>query len=280
MTSEQTIDPAPMTGEPVLSTNGLSVAFGGVKALTDVTIRVLPGQLVGLIGPNGAGKTTCIDALTGFVTSSGRIDFDGTDISGWAAHKRAHRGLMRTWQSTEIFSDLTVAENLMIGSATHNIKHVLLDLIAPGRKRELTPVLPYLERFGIADLADRMPSELSSGQRKLVGVARALAAKPRLVLMDEPAAGLDSHESLALGAHLRGVVDDGTSILLIDHDMGLVLSVCDYLYVLDSGLLIAEGTPAQIRRNKHVLAAYLGETDENASLDGGAAEPPADGPAG
>jgi branched-chain amino acid transport system ATP-binding protein len=271
MTATSTTVPTPDVGQPVLSTYGLSVAFGGVKALTDVSIQVMPGQLVGLIGPNGAGKTTCIDALTGFVTSSGRIEFEGTDISTWPAHKRASVGLLRTWQSTEIFSDLTVAENLMIGTAKHSIVNVLLDLVAPGRRRELTPVLPYLERFGIADLADRMPSELSSGQRKLVGVARALAAKPNLVLMDEPAAGLDSHESLALGAHLRGVVDDGTSILLIDHDMGLVLSVCDSLSVLDSGRLIAEGTPAQIRRNKHVLAAYLGETDENASLDGGEA---------
>jgi branched-chain amino acid transport system ATP-binding protein len=251
----------------ILTTNDLSVSFGGVHAVSKVSMRVAQGQLVGLIGPNGAGKTTCIDALTGFVRSSGDIRFAGKDISGWPAHKRARVGLLRTWQSTEIFVDLTVAENLLVGTERDSIGNVLLDLVAPARRREVGDVRDVLARFELADLADRMPADLSNGQRKLVGVARALAANPRMVLMDEPAAGLDSHESLELGQHLRGVVQDGTSILLIDHDMGLVLSVCDYLYVLDAGKLIAEGTPAQIRRDPLVLSAYLGESGEDAELD-------------
>ncbi|HKA04017.1 MAG TPA: ABC transporter ATP-binding protein [Acidimicrobiales bacterium] len=252
----------------ILRTEGLSVSFGGVHAVRDVSVRVAEGQLVGLIGPNGAGKTTFIDALTGFVRSRGRVVFDGRDISGWPAHRCAHVGLLRTWQSTEIFTDLTVSENLIIGTERESLGRVLLDLVAPGRRRPVADVHDVLKRFDLDDLAERMPSDLSAGQRKLVGVARALAAGPRLVLMDEPAAGLDSEESLELGRHLRGVIDDGISILLIDHDMGLVLSVCDYLYVLDAGKLIAQGTPAEIRRNEEVLAAYLGETEENAALDG------------
>jgi branched-chain amino acid transport system ATP-binding protein len=251
----------------ILTTDGLSVSFGGVHAVSNVSLRVEPGQLVGLIGPNGAGKTTFIDAITGFVRSRGRVIFDGHDISTWPAHRCARVGLLRTWQSTEIFADLTVAENLLIGTERETIGRVLLDLVAPGRRRPVTDVRAVLKRFDLDDLADRMPSDLSAGQRKLVGVARALAADPRLVLMDEPAAGLDSQESLELGQHLRGVIDDGISILLVDHDMGLVLSVCDYLYVLDAGKLIAEGTPAEIRRNEQVLSAYLGEDEEHAILD-------------
>jgi branched-chain amino acid transport system ATP-binding protein len=250
--------------DSVLATDNLAVSFGGVHAVNQVSLRVAPGQLVGLIGPNGAGKTTCIDALTGFVRSSGGITFDGHDISRWPAHRRARVGLLRTWQSTEIFSDLTVAENLQIGTETEGVLKVLADLVAPARRRPVKDVHAVLDQLGIDGLADRMPSDLSAGQRKLVGVARALAADPKLVLMDEPAAGLDSHESLELGQHLRGVVDRGTAILLIDHDMGLVLSVCDYLYVLDAGRLIAEGTPAEIRRNPLVLSAYLGESTDDA----------------
>jgi branched-chain amino acid transport system ATP-binding protein len=251
----------------ILITDGLSVSFGGVHAVTDVSLRVASGQLVGLIGPNGAGKTTFIDALTGFVRSRGTVTFDGHDISGWPAHKRARVGLLRTWQSTEIFTDLTVSENLLIGTEKESLGRVLLDLVAPARRSPVADVRGTLKRFDLDGLAGRMPSDLSAGQRKLVGVARALAAGPRLVLMDEPAAGLDSHESLELGRHLHGVIDDGISILLIDHDMGLVLSVCDYLYVLDAGRLIAQGTPAEIRRDEQVLAAYLGESEENAALD-------------
>jgi branched-chain amino acid transport system ATP-binding protein len=251
----------------ILTTDGLSVSFGGVRAVRDVSLRVGPGRLVGLIGPNGAGKTTFIDAITGFVRSRGRVMFDGHDISAWPAHRRARVRLLRTWQSTEIFTDLTVSENLLIGTERESLGRVLLDLVAPARRRPVADVRAVLRRFDLEALADRMPSDLSAGQRKLVGVARALAADPRLVLMDEPAAGLDSRESLELGRHLRGVIDDGISILLVDHDMGLVLSVCDYLYVLDAGKLIAEGTPAEIRRNAQVLSAYLGETEDNAVLD-------------
>jgi branched-chain amino acid transport system ATP-binding protein len=260
--------PEPAASEAVLQTEHLSVSFGGVHANRDLDVRVERGQLVGLIGPNGAGKTTFIDALTGFVTTSGRILFGGRDITGWPAHRRAQAGLVRTWQSTELFNDLTVRENLMVGADKAGLAQVVADFVAPGRKQAArTEVDDALARFELDRFADRMPSDLSHGQRKLVGVARALAARPQLVLVDEPAAGLDSRESKELGRHLRGVVDNGPALLLIDHDMDLVLSVCDYVYVLDAGLLIAEGDPATIRRDPRVLTAYLGEDPADVEVD-------------
>ncbi len=253
-----------MSNQSLLTTDKLSVSFGGVHAVRQLSLSVGRGQLVGLIGPNGAGKTTFVDALTGFVRSSGSVMFDGIDISTWPVHKRAKAGMLRTWQSTEIFTDLTIEENLLSGVEHRGIGQVFADLVAPGRRRAPSDTLRHLERFGLADFAKRMPSELSYGQRKLVGVARALAAEPKVLLVDEPAAGLDSRESEELGARLRGVVDEGTAVLLIDHDMGLVLSVCDYIYVIDSGLLIAEGTPSEVRNDARVISAYLGETSDDA----------------
>jgi branched-chain amino acid transport system ATP-binding protein len=228
--------------EPVLETAELSVRFGGLHAVGGVDLQVRPGEIVGLIGPNGAGKTTFVDALTGFVRSTGSVQFAGRDVTGWPAHRLAQAGLVRTWQSIELFTDLTVAENLLVGSNPRGVD-----------------VEGALARLGLDGLAPRLPSEVSHGQQKLVGVARAIARAPRLVLMDEPAAGLDVNESRELGERLRGLVHDDTAILLIDHDMGLVLSVCDYVYVLESGRLIAQGPPTEIRRDPRVLAAYLGE---------------------
>lgn len=243
----------------LLSTHGMSVTFGGLRAVNDVSIDVEPGLLVGLIGPNGAGKTTFIDGITGFVPTTGRIDFDGRDISATPAHQRARAGLGRTWQSLELFDDLNVVENLQVAAERQSVTGFLNDLIRPNRKRNLDAVTYALDVVGLGDLANRMPNELSQGQRKLVGVARALAARPKLVCMDEPAAGLDSAESMALGERLRGVVDAGITIFLVDHDMGLVLSVCDYIYVIEFGQLIAQGSPAEIRNDDRVIAAYLGE---------------------
>jgi branched-chain amino acid transport system ATP-binding protein len=251
------------TADALLSTDQLSVSFGGVHAVRQLSVQVRAGQLVGLIGPNGAGKTTFVDALTGFVRSSGTVLFDGTDISAWPVHRRAKAGMLRTWQSTEIFGDLTIEENLLSGIEHRGIAQVFADLVMPGRKRAMSDVARHLDRFGLTEFAKRMPSELSYGQRKLVGVARALAAEPKVLLVDEPAAGLDSRESEELGERLRAVVDEGTAVLLIDHDMGLVLSVCDYIYVIDSGALIAEGTPTDIRNDPRVIAAYLGESADS-----------------
>jgi branched-chain amino acid transport system ATP-binding protein len=241
----------------VLQASGLSVSFGGVRALDGVDLEVEEGQLVGLIGPNGAGKTTFIDAITGFVPSRGTVTLDGRDISKMPPHQRARRGLARTWQSIELFDDLTVVENLAVSAEHTGPWETLREVLWKPAPASET-IRDSLDLLGLRDVADETPTDLPQGQRKLVGVARALAATPRLLLLDEPAAGLDTAESQELGARLRGVVDGGLSMLLIEHDMGLVLSICDYIFVLDFGVVIARGRPQEIRTDPRVISAYLG----------------------
>jgi branched-chain amino acid transport system ATP-binding protein len=248
----------------LLQTDNLSVTYGGLRAVNQVSIDLERGRLVGLIGPNGAGKTTFIDALTGFVPTTGSIVFDGHNISALGPHRRAGAGLGRTWQSIELFDDLTVLENVQAAATRHTAGRVLADLVWPSRHRPGNAVDRAIEILQLESSADKMPTQLSQGQRKLVGVARALAAEPKVVCMDEPAAGLDSGESLELGARLRSIVDAGTTVFLVDHDMGLVLGVCDDIYVIEFGLLIAHGTPSQIREDERVIAAYLGEKHRSA----------------
>jgi branched-chain amino acid transport system ATP-binding protein len=242
---------------PVLSSEGLSVRYGGVEALTGVDIEVPAGSLVGLIGPNGAGKTTFIDAAGGFARSRGRVLLDGDDISSLPPHRRARRGLGRTWQAADLFDDLSVRENLRVAAVQPSLGDTTRELLG-GRERPAESVDVVLGELGIENLADRSAAQLSQGQRKLVGVARALAGRPRVLCLDEPAAGLDSGESRDLGQRLRRVVDAGTAMLLVDHDMGLVLSVCDLVFVLNFGRLIARGTPDEVRREPAVVEAYLG----------------------
>lgn len=236
----------------------LGVSFGGVHALDGVSLDVARGAVVGLIGPNGAGKTTCIDALTGFVSHRGTIRFDGMALESMPTHRRARAGLARTWQSLELFDDLTVAENCLVAVASGGLGSVLADVVRPRRHHGDAVVVAALESVGLADRADTRPSELSLGQRKLVGVARALAAAPKMVLLDEPAAGLDTDESLRFGEHVRAMADAGIAVMLVDHDMGLVLGVCEQVHVLDAGWLIASGPPEQVRADPAVIAAYLG----------------------
>jgi branched-chain amino acid transport system ATP-binding protein len=241
----------------VLRTADLSVRFGGVRAVDGVDVVVEEGQLVGLIGPNGAGKTTFVDAITGFVRYTGRAELDGDDLAGLPPHVRARRGLARTWQSTELFDDLTVRENVMVAAERPSFLALAAELV--GRTAPVAESADEaLELLDLGAVAEAMPTELSQGQRKLVGVARAIAMRPRLLCLDEPAAGLDTRESEALGQRLRLIANAGTTTLLIDHDMGLVMNICDRIVVLEFGKVIATGPPDEVRGDPRVVTAYLG----------------------
>ena len=238
----------------VLRTTNLSVRFGGVHAVEDADVVVEEGELVALIGPNGAGKTTFIDAITGFVRYTGRAELDGKDLEGMAPHERARRGLARTWQSTELFDDLSVRENLTVAAHRPSFLALVGDLV--GKRIGESAAAEQLLDLG--SIADATPDHLTQGQRKLVGVARAIAMQPRLLCLDEPAAGLDTRESEDLGQRLRKIADAGTATLLIDHDMGLVMTICDRITVLEFGRVIAAGSPDEVRRDPRVVKAYLG----------------------
>ena len=243
---------------PVLETEGLTVRFGGVVAVDDVSLDCRAGELTGLIGPNGAGKTTLIDAVTGFLPgrTAGRVRFRGRDLTQMAPHRIAWAGLRRTWQSLELFDDISVRSNLDVAARRLTPLGAVRDYLR-GSADE-SSVDQVMDLLGLADVADRHPTELSQGRRKLVGVGRALVAGAALVMLDEPAAGLDRAETVWLGDRLRSLVEAGYDMLLVDHDMSLVLRVCDRVHVLKLGSLIATGTPAEIRDDPTVVAAYLG----------------------
>jgi len=233
----------------VFRASGVSVSFGGVRALVGVDLEIEAGELVGLIGPNGAGKTTFIDAVTGFVRYAGEVELDGAKLDGLPPHARSRRGLARTWQTVELFDDLTVRENLTVAA----------------KGGSAASVDGELELLDLKAAAEAMPWELSQAERKRAGIARALVARPRLLCLDEPAAGLDVRQSAELGKLLPNIAGKDTSVLLVDHDMGLVLNTCTRVVVLDSGSIIAQGPPAQIRGDERVVAAYLGHSATGAA---------------
>jgi ABC-type branched-subunit amino acid transport system ATPase component/ABC-type branched-subunit amino acid transport system permease subunit len=248
-------------GKRVMSVSGLSVNYGGVAAVDDVDLSLPAGSIVGLIGPNGAGKTSLLDAVTGFAHSRGVVEFDGKRIDGSRPHVLARNGLVRTFQGVELWHDLSVRENVEVGALARR---------STGRAPESPVNMNVSEALAIMGLRhdqNRLVSDLSQGDRQRVSIARALAARPKVLLLDEPAAGLDSVESLELGSRLRAVVGRGITLLLVDHDMDLVLGVCDLIYVLDLGRLIAEGSPDEIRECPQVIRAYLGVDDTSSVED-------------
>ncbi|CRK52786.1 conserved membrane hypothetical protein [Rhodococcus sp. RD6.2] len=247
-----------------LTVRGLGVRFGGVTAVDGVDLTVQPGQVVGLIGPNGAGKTTVIDAITGFVApAAGRVELGADDVTGWSTARRSRAGLRRSFQSLELFEDITVGDNIHAGSDEATRWSWLTDLVWPGRRPLPAGASTAVRDFELTADLTAMPDQLPYGRRRLVGIARAVASGPSVILLDEPAAGLDEAESRELAQCIRRLADRrGAGVLLVEHDMGLVMSTCDRIVVLESGRVIAEGTPDEIAADARVRAAYLGTDDE------------------
>ncbi|QKZ05479.1 ABC transporter ATP-binding protein [Pseudomonas eucalypticola] len=245
----------------LLEFNDLTRRFGGLTAVDQVSGHVAEGELVGLIGPNGAGKTTLFNLLTGFVpASAGTVHFNGHDITRQAPHKVARLGLSRTFQNLRVFPNMTVFDNTSV-AATGVIGHGLRATLLGDRQRARQiseRSWQALERVGLAHLADQLAANLSYGQRKYLEIARALAMQPRLLVLDEPAAGLNDTETAQLAAFIRQLNADGLSVMLVEHDMNLVMSICERIMVLASGRKIADGQPAAIRSDAAVLESYLG----------------------
>jgi branched-chain amino acid transport system ATP-binding protein len=246
-----------------LEVEGVTVRFGGLTALDGVSLTAAPSQVTGIIGPNGAGKTTLLNVLCGFVRpESGTIRFTGRQLTGLRPHRLAGLGIARTLQGVGLFSGLSVIENVMVGTTVHARTGFWSALAgapwADSDERQLRErAISALAQVGAADHADAMPDTLAYGVRKRVALARALAARPRLLLLDEPASGLSEQELPELGGLISSLARDIT-LVVIEHRMDLMMSVCDTITVLDFGRVIATGTPAQVQADPAVTAAYLG----------------------
>ena len=250
----------------LLEVENVSVRFGGVTALDGVSLRVNTGEIVGLIGPNGAGKTTFFNCVSGVLKpDTGNVTFDGHELGDLPPHRRARQGLARTFQNLQLFTGLTVLENLMVAVDASSRRGMLADAFR-------TPLAHFEERraeerarallhfLHLSDRAETQAGDLPVGLQRRLDLGRALVGRPRLLLLDEPAAGLDTRETAELGELLLRVRDRfNVTMLLVDHDMALVMRVCDHIYVLDFGELLTQGTPSGIRQNETVIRAYLGE---------------------
>jgi branched-chain amino acid transport system ATP-binding protein len=231
----------------LLEVRGVMVRFGGVMAVGGVDLDAEVGQVTGLIGPNGAGKTTLFNVISGMQEpTAGQVLVSGVDITNEAPHKRAKRGLARTFQRLELFWSLTVRDNVRVAAELAAVPDV------DGTVDSL------LDKVGVSELADSVAGDLPTGSARLVEIARALATMPRLLLLDEPASGLDDSETERLGSLLRELSSDGLGVLLVEHDMHLVMHVCDRIHVLDLGNIISVGTPTEVQHDEAVLRAYLG----------------------
>jgi len=262
--------PQDLSGVPVLAVEEASIRFGGVQALDDVSLEVAPAELCGLIGPNGAGKTTLFNIITGLDKQDrGVVRLSGRSLEGLSTYRRARLGMARTFQRLEPFGSLSVRENILAAVEFRNSW-------AEDRSDPHTETARIIDRVGISAVGDDRVDALPTGLARLVELGRALAIRPRILLLDEPSSGLNHNETIAVGDLLLQLVAGGASILLVEHDVELVMRVCQRIYVLDFGRLIAVGTPEQIRKDPVVQEAYLGaDTGEAAHQTAITARPPA-----
>jgi branched-chain amino acid transport system ATP-binding protein len=247
----------------LLSLDAVTQRFGGLVALDAVSLEIAAGGVTAIIGPNGAGKTTLFNVIAGFrAPTEGRVVFGGADITALAPERIARRGLVRTFQLVQLFETLTVLENVKVGRHLHTgggLVSALIPLRARAIEAEVERVArDLLARTGLSAQAGTLAGALPYGQKRLLEIARALAAEPKLLLLDEPAAGLNRGETTRLAELIRAITASGVTVLLIEHDMSFVMNIADRVAVLDFGKLIAQGTPAEVQKNKDVIAAYLG----------------------
>ena len=251
----------------MLELKGITQIFGGVTALNNVSFNIRADEITGVIGPNGAGKTTLFNIVSGiYQQTSGQVIFEGKDISGIPVEQLAAKGMVRTFQNIELFGQMTVLENVMVG--LHSRSHSGLfacSFKAPWAIKEERRIRKeaheWLDFVGIGQLAEVVAANLPFGKGRMLEIARAMACKPRMILMDEPAAGLNSQETVGLAELIRKIRDMGITVVLVEHDMELVMDICDRIVVLNLGEKLAEGTPREIQDNPEVIAAYLGDDD-------------------
>ena len=253
-------------GAPLLEVQNLQMRFGGLLAVDALAMQVRAGQIVSLIGPNGAGKTTVFNCLTGFYKpSGGRILLDGERIDGLPGHAIARRGVVRTFQNVRLFRDMTVVENLLVAQHRHLNRSYLAGLLKTpafrhSEREALDAAAAWLERMRLLDVANRPAGTLPYGQQRRLEIARCMMTRPNLLMLDEPAAGLNPHETAELETLIGELRDEfSLTVLLIEHDMRLVMSISDYIYVINQGRPLAEGEPQAVRQHPDVIKAYLGE---------------------